>query len=84
MGRTKETKTLYRNIYGQIRCDGCGCYSDLIYPVHVHNRNGAWISMVCDHCKTWPPGCYVDQIDDPIDQKTYKGLIEDVNSPIDK
>ncbi len=80
MGKTKETQKLFCNQYGQIECHGCGSYSDIIYPVHQHNCNGAWVSMLCGHCRNKPrrPGCYIDQIDDPVDKKTYCGPIENL------
>lgn len=70
--------TLYRNIYGQIQCHKCGCYSDLIYPVHLRNANGSWISMLCHRCQSGPPGSRIEKIDDPVNPKTYDGPIRDV------
>jgi hypothetical protein len=78
VGQTKETDTLFCNKYGQIQCHGCGCYSDLIYPVHVCGNTSSWVSMVCQECNNWPPGCRVVRVDDPIDLKVYGGPIVDV------
>ena len=78
MGKTKETQTLFRNKYGQIECHKCGYYSDIIYPVHLQNSNGSWVSMLCGRCQGGPPGSRVVQVDDPIDTKTYDGHIKDM------
>ncbi len=79
MGQTQETQTLFRNRCGQIECHGCGYYSDIIYPVHYSNGNGSWVSMVCCYCqrKGGPPGSRVVKTDDPIDKKTYGGIIKE-------
>jgi len=74
---TTEKRTLYRNAYGQVQCDRCGCYSDLIYPVHLRNQNGSWVSMLCHRCQGGPPGSRVERIDDPIDLKTYDGPVKE-------
>lgn len=54
------------NRYGQMWCHCCGCYSDIIYPVHLRNQNGRWISLLCDECVEAAPEAtpkrYIDQI----------------------
>lgn len=77
MSKTNEKQVLFRNQYGQIQCHKCGFYSDIIYPVHLQNVNGLWVSMLCGLCQNGPPGSRVVQIDDPIDIETYEGPIED-------
>lgn len=77
MARTEEKQTLYRNKDGQIRCHRCLGHSHVIYPVHLRNQNGSWVSMLCYGCRNGPPGSRVIQVDDPIDTKTYAGPIKD-------
>lgn len=80
MARTQEKRTLFENQYGQVQCHKCGCYSDLIYPVHLRSQNGSWVSMFCHHCytNTSPsPENEVIQVDDPIDLKTYEGPVKE-------
>lgn len=78
MGQTTETQTLYCNVYGQIECHGCGCYSDIIYPVHLQGTNSSWVSMLCSRCRDTDRVPRITQIDDPINKKTYKGPIENM------
>ena len=70
-----KKRTLYRNKYGQIKCDACGIYGDIVCPVHLRNNNGSWISWLCRRCNG-PPGCHIDKVGDPIDYETYDGPIE--------
>lgn len=55
------------NQYGQMECHRCGCYSDIIYPVHLRNENGSWVSLFCDRCVR-PIGsdCYVMNVGRPV------------------
>ncbi len=75
---TIETPVVFCNQYGQVECHGCGAYSDIIYPVHLRNANGSWVSMCCRRCSGERPGMSIVKIDPPINTKTYKGPIRDV------
>lgn len=57
------------NVYGQMQCHACGCYSDIICPVHLHNENGRWISLLCTLCEEAKPRRCVDRIGEPLKAK---------------
>lgn len=59
------------NDHGQIQCHRCGIYSDLIFPVHLRNQHGSWVSLLCHRCQDGPPGSQVVRIGDPVDKNTY-------------
>lgn len=63
--KTEQVPEPEYNIYGQIQCHRCGCYGDLIYPVHQHNQNGRWCSLCCTGCVEVTKvtlGRYIDRI----------------------
>lgn len=59
------------NQYGQIQCHRCGCYSDIIYPAHLRNENGFWVSLLCMECvNAMPRGrMRIDHIGDNLKAK---------------
>lgn len=54
------------NCYGQMQCHRCGCYSDIIYPVHCRNENGRWISLLCTECVDAWPSRNIDRVGEPL------------------
>lgn len=70
----EDGKSMILNEYGQVQCHGCGIYSDLIYPVHLRNQHGSWVSLLCRRCQGGPPGSQVIRIGDPVDKNTYNKM----------
>ncbi len=54
------------NVYGQMWCHRCDCYSDIIYPVYLRNENGCWVSLLCQRCTEAWPRRNVDRIGEPL------------------
>ena len=76
----KRKRMMYCNTYGQIECDRCGNYSDVIRPVHFGNQNGPWISWLCNDCirnklPKETPVNWIEKIGDPLIRETYDGPI---------